>query len=201
MFYVLKRIIITTLTLAFLWCAGLVWFVCEIPRAPVKDDAKTDAIVVLTGGSMRLEHGISLLIDNKAPILFVSGVEEGTPLSTLLRNKEVAALASRTPQERIVLGYRARSTLQNAEETKEWASKSNIKSIRLVTGNYHMIRSAYLLHRAMPDMKIIPDPVFPADFENNTWWLSESSVRLVLSEYHKYMASAFAYMLGILSEE
>jgi len=43
--------------LAVLWGAGLFWFVGQVPREVPADGAATDAIVVLTGGSGRLDEG------------------------------------------------------------------------------------------------------------------------------------------------
>ena len=47
--------------------------------------AATDAIVVLTGGSLRLPSGIALLREGKGDKLFVSGVNQGVNLEDLLR--------------------------------------------------------------------------------------------------------------------
>lgn len=201
MLYLLKRIAVTLLTLAFLWFAGFVWFTLQIPSAPSQDTAQADAIVVLTGGSLRIEHGFTLLLENKAPLLFISGVDQGTTLPALLHGKELSIIADKIPQERVELGYAAHSTLQNAAEIKFWAAKHGIKSLRLVTGNYHMPRSVYLLHQAMPEISIFADPVFPPEFSGNVWWLSGPSLRLMLSEYHKYLASSVAVMLGIISDD
>lgn len=201
MYSLLKRLVATFFTLAVLWGCGFVWFVAQIPTSTARDTARTDAIVVLTGGSLRLEHGLSLLVSERADRLFISGVEEGVSLPSLLRGKEVSNLVGRVPLDKVELGHFARSTLQNAEETRDWVEKHHLRSIRLVTGNYHMPRSHYVMHQAMPEVAIIEDPVFPAEFYNNSWWLSDNTIRLVVSEYHKYMASVLASMLGITSEE
>ncbi len=201
MLSVLKQTAYLLFSVFFIWAAGFAWFVSTIPTSGTLDEARTDAIVVLTGGGLRLEHGLSLLITGKAPVLFVSGVESGVTLPELLRSKGISQIAQQVPHDKVELGYVARSTLQNAEETKSWVMQHNVKSIRLVTGNYHMPRSVFLMHEALPDVAIVADPVFPAEFSNNTWWLSSYGLRLVISEYHKYIASAVAVMLGIISDE
>lgn len=201
MLTMLKRLVSMMLLLIMLWAAGFVWFVMQIPTSPSADAQHSDAIVVLTGGSLRLEHGLKQLIDGKADKLFVSGVKEGVSLTDLLHNKEVIELLPRIPLARVELGFQARSTLQNAEETKAWVNKNQIKSFRLITGNYHTPRSLYVMHKAMPEIIILPDPVFPAEFKQSTWWSMPNAARLVLSEYHKYMASMLADMLGITAEE
>lgn len=198
--FLLKLIFSTLCLIAVLWTAGFGWFVMQIPQQPAQDTQYTEAVVVLTGGSRRLERGLTLLVEGRAPKLFVSGVQEGTPLSTLLGGKEVSDIANKVPQDRVELGYNARSTLQNAEETKTWVLKNRIRSIRLVTGNYHMPRSILLMHELMPDILIIPEPVFPPEFSGN-WWQAEYSLKIALSEYHKYLATLIAHMLGIISDE
>ena len=55
-----------------LWFAGLLWI--ATPPAGDARAARTDAIVVLTGGSLRLQSGIDLLREGKGGKLFVSGV-------------------------------------------------------------------------------------------------------------------------------
>ena len=70
---------------AIAWLAGLVWFVGLVPRNAAADPAATDAIVVLTGGSQRVENGLSLLAEGKAKKLFVSGVYRSTDVKALLR--------------------------------------------------------------------------------------------------------------------
>src|ERR1700674_3533440 len=68
----LCRIAIAGAALCGFWVPGLIWFA----TAPsVEDRAEsTDAIVVLTGGSLRLHSGIALLREGKGRKLFVSGV-------------------------------------------------------------------------------------------------------------------------------
>ena len=113
----------------------------------------------------------------------------------LLRKKEYHAFAGHIPEGSVTLGYQAHSTLGNAEETAQWVAREHIKSIRLVTGSYHIPRSVYELHEAMPGIVIIPEPVFPSHFAHNEWWQFSASIRLVLSEYHKYVTSMIVHTL------
>lgn len=175
--------------LAIAWATGLSLFVAMIPKEAATDKANTDAIVVLTGGSHRLERGFELLAQGRAPRMFISGVENGITVPSLLRNKEYREFANKIPPGSVILGYKAHSTSGNASEIAEWATKENITSIRIVTGNYHIPRSIHEIRQAISKLIIIPEPVFTKHFENNNWWQSWESTRLVISEYHKYMAS------------
>ena len=64
--------------------------------------------------------------------------------------------------------YAATSTMGNAIETADWIKKSGFNSIILVTANYHMPRSLMLFRHIMPEIRIIPHPVFPIQFEPRT---------------------------------
>ncbi len=195
----LKHIFYTLLFFALVWFTGLVWFVTMLPIAPATLNLQTEAIVVLTGGAGRLEKGFTLLLEDKAPRLFISGVEVGVELPELLKQKEIAPIADKIPLQKVELGHNARSTFQNAEETSAWVKQNHIKSIRMVTANYHMPRSLLEMQQAIPDVTILPEPVFPPEFNGN-WLMTESALFLVLSEYHKFLISYAAHKIGILNE-
>jgi len=183
----LRRLGLPTALLAaliVLWLGGLVWFVRAIPTRVVDPESTTDAIVVLTGGSLRVQNGLALLAAGKAKKLFVSGVYHSTDVTALLR-------VSRQSPEHIacciVLGHEADNTFGNALETAQWMRNEGFHSLRLVTANYHMPRSLLEFTRAMPDLHIIPNPVFPESVKPGRWWSSPGSLGLVLGEYHKYL--------------
>src|SRR5262249_10925921 len=88
----------------------------------------------------------------------------------------------------LVLGYLASSTQSNASEVAAFAAARELHTIRLITSHYHMPRSLLEFRAAMPDVAILPDPVFP-DGEREAWWQQEASHKLVLSEFHKYLAA------------
>src|SRR5210317_1855869 len=68
-----------------LWWGGLIWFATQLPRAVPAEKPTTDVIVVLTGGTGRLEAGFQLLSEKRADRLFVSGVARGVDVAALLR--------------------------------------------------------------------------------------------------------------------
>lgn len=179
--------------LAALWVAGLVWFAGKAAGAPRPGPARTDAIVVLTGGSERIATGLTLLAQRRADQLFISGVETGVALDELL------VLAERTPgvlDHRITVGYRAADTLGNAEEAAGWMRARGFRSLRLVTPNYHMPRSLLAFRRLLPDIAIHPHPVQPETVHLDDWWLWPGTTRLLISEYHKYLASWLRFALS-----
>jgi uncharacterized SAM-binding protein YcdF (DUF218 family) len=171
------------------WTAGLVIFVNYIPRTPAPDMPPTDAVVVLTGGSERLSEGLRLLQAGAARKLLVSGVHEDVTLAQL-----VATLPAEAPHPTdaelaccIVLGYEAGNTLGNAQETAAWMAAEGFTSLRLVTANYHMPRSLLEFRQAMPGIRMLANPVFPAQVKREEWWRWPGTAALMVSEYHKFL--------------
>jgi uncharacterized SAM-binding protein YcdF (DUF218 family) len=188
----LRRAIRTVLlglvcALAVAWLIGLAWFANSF-AAPIEAvGTPTDAIVVLTGGSGRIEEGINLLRAGAAPRLFVSGVEPGVELPELLKRAHIA----QGPEDgAITLGHDAETTAANAAETAAWMREQKLHSLRLVTANYHMRRSLLEFRHAMPEMTIIAHPVFPETVKHTRWWAWPGTLQLVAGEYMKYLLSA-----------
>ncbi len=182
----LRRLVQAALVLVLAWFAGFFWFVSELPRHPTTDMTQTDAIVVLTGGANRLAVGLELLDNELADTLFVSGVYTGVDVNTILAldDKAPATLACC-----IELGHSAQHTMGNAEETATWMAEGERTSLRLVTAAYHMPRSLWLFHRQMPDITIVPHPVFLESVDLDGWWYNSNTFSLLAGEYTKYLAS------------
>lgn len=177
---------LAVLAVLIAWGLGLLAFVSAIPETVDDPQGETDAIVVLTGGTGRLEEGITLLSEKRAKKLFVSGVYQGVDVQQLLD------ISRKAPEELtccIALGYAANSTLGNATETAEWLADERFKSIRLVTANYHMPRSLAEFRHVMPNVRIVPHAVFPQQFKRDEWWQWPGTTQLILIEYLKYLAA------------
>ena len=182
---VLRKSAVAGAILCLLWVAGLVWFVIPPPIESRKPP--TDAIVVLTGGSSRLEGGIDLMREGKGRQLFVSGVNQQVDLDELLR---ASGDAPRRFSCCIVVGHEAENTDGNARETAHWMRQQGYHSLRLVTAWYHMPRSLIEFERAMPEMEIVPHPVFPQLVKPHQQWLAwRGAAALLVGEYAKYLAA------------
>ena len=181
-----QLLIFTGVLVIVVWIMGLIWFVDEVPTNRTEDLTRTDAIIVLTGGTGRLEAGLQLLSEGYAKLLFISGVARGIDVQALLK------LVSRNRNDFaccIVVGYRADNTAGNAVETTKWIVENKFDSLRLVTASYHMPRSLFEFRRKMPNIKIVPHPVFPPQFKRQSWWRWPGSARLLASEFNKYLLS------------
>ena len=177
--------VILVLVAVALWAGGLLGFADAMPRSVADAEARTDAIVVLTGGSGRVATGLDLLGRDRAQALFVSGVYRGVEVRHLL--KALAADAGDL-ESRIHLGT-ATNTQENAAETAVWAATRGVTSIRLVTGGYHMPRSLLEFRGAMPDVELVPHPVFPDHVKLAKWWAYPGTLALTASEYTKFVAA------------
>ena len=175
--------------LAFIWSLGFLWFLGLLPdEADHNDFRHTDVIVVLTGGKGRIELGLQRLEQGASGKLYISGVNESSPSDAVFADDLQKNRRYSRFKNAIEIGRKARDTQGNALETLEWMEKHKFTSLRLVTAGYHMPRSLLLFRQAMPDVELVADPVYTANFPRQ-WWRSLSGIRLVLTEYHKYMVT------------
>ena len=181
------RLLVLGLVLTVIWFAGFLYFLSFLPNQDGaslinKDLETTDAVVVLTGGTLRLDAGLAILDQGSAEKLFVSGVHRGVEVSELLRQ-------SRLNPDRmaccVVLGYEASDTTGNAGETAQWVAEQGVETIRLVTAGYHMPRSLLEFRAAMPEITIVPHPVFPTHVKVEDWYLYSGTAELLFGEYTK----------------
>jgi uncharacterized SAM-binding protein YcdF (DUF218 family) len=181
----LKKLIFIITIFASIWMGGLVDFYGRIPPESPPEIAKADAIIVLTGGKKRIEAGVELLRANKAPKMFITGVGKDVGDLALLKRMDVA------PQNaaKISLGHEAVDTFGNVAEAQKWIAENEVKSIILVTANYHMPRALGLFTKTMPDIEIHPYSVISPDFIRTEWPSNEKVRKIILSEYHKFLMS------------
>ena len=192
-----KRLLIWGAFLLLLsWIAGFLSYADTLPATVEDSTSPSEAIVVLTGGTSRINTGLSLLFNGTADKLFISGVYKGVEVRELLESHQAA------PEKVaccIVLGYQADDTRGNAAETRQWVRANNIGSLRLVTAAYHMPRSLLEFRHSMPEVKIIPHPVFPPHVKQQDWWLWPGSRGLIFSEYNKYLLAQLRIWMTRLS--
>lgn len=178
----LKILNVSVLTAAgclWFWLVGWVIFLLAVTIVQPKNiDEPTDAIIVLTGGQNRINTGLDLLQAEKAQLLFISGVDDRVTIEQLVRlwKPEFDYIPCC-----IALGHNANNTEGNARESSEWVRRQDIKSIRLVTSNYHLPRAWIEFTHALPQHKIITHPIHPTSIEGD----SKHFLRLSLAEYNK----------------
>ncbi len=183
-FLTLKVGSFTVVTALLLWVIGFFWFATNLPDKVTDKAQIADAIVVLTGGSDRINTGLDLLSNGQGKKLFISGVYQGVEVQELL---SLSKSAPKNLECCVKLGYQADDTRGNAQESMVWVQEQGYSSLRLVTASYHMPRSLLEFRHAMPDITIYPHPVFPEHVKQKDWWLWPGSMTLILSEYVKFI--------------
>jgi len=182
----IRTVAALTAMIIFVWCGGLVWFVTTLPRDVTDASSRTDGIVVLTGGSERIDEGLKLLADGRSKTLLLSGVHRGTSrqaLAKLTRQKPALFKCC------VELGREANDTVGNAHETAAWAVRNSMESLRLVTSAYHMPRSLVEFRSAMADVRLIAHPVFTNSVKLDGWWRWPGTAMLLAGEFNKYFVS------------
>lgn len=191
---------VLVLTVATAWGIGLARYAGQIATETVAPTEPSDAIVVLTGGSRRMEAGIELLAAGAAPMLFVSGVDHRVDPARVrdLVPDHGDSLEQATIDCCIVLGYGASDTLGNARETALWARATGRKSLVLVTSNYHMPRARLEFAHALPEVRLVPYPVVPPDVRVDAWWRWPGTFGLVAGEWTKFVFARLRIALADL---
>ncbi|NJC04890.1 uncharacterized SAM-binding protein YcdF (DUF218 family) [Sphingomonas kaistensis] len=145
---------------------------------------RTEAVVVLTGGSGRLERGMAVLKRGEAKRMLVSGADPSVTRADLARRLGPDTLG--TLRCCVDLGSEAVDTRSNAEEARRWIVRRGYSSVRLVTSDWHMRRAAYEFRQDLPETTIIEDAV-----------QTRPSLWLLFLEYNKYLLRRAALWLDM----
>jgi uncharacterized SAM-binding protein YcdF (DUF218 family) len=147
-------------------------------------DQHTDAAVVITGGSGRIEHGVDVLARGDAKRLLIAGTDPSVTKPDLVRRLG--------GQKKLVdccvdLGSESVDTRSNAEEAKRWLDKLGYKSLRLITSDWHMRRARYEFRRVLGDKyEVVPDAV-----------KTQPRFMTLFGEYNKYLLRRIAVLFEI----
>ena len=170
------------LVLVFAWFVLLGVYIDDVFNHPFDKTTKADAIIVLTGGTGRIPYGVSLLKNNHAPLLFISGVDSTVNKGDVF---DPQTLPAKTLQCCVEIEKQAKNTAGNIRAIREWATKRNVSSVILVTSDYHMPRVLDYLKKTDT-----PKTVFTASVPYVTREMMMSGIRpwfVILNEFHKYL--------------
>lgn len=178
----MRRLIRFSIFPILLYGAGLLWFMNSLPGPAGAE--KTDGIVVLTGGEGRVARGFELIERGAADRLLISGV------ASEVRPQELAArydVPMATIRCCVDLGRAATDTRTNGQEIAEWVQRRRLRSIRVVTNDWHMPRARKEIGwRLGSTTRIVPDAVH-----------SDRTFKQLFLEYNKYLISPFGEELGL----
>lgn len=190
-------IVLSVFSICFaLWLGGYLYFVYAVNNIKPPENQKADAIIVVTGGSERINKGLDLLNDGYTGELFISGVDKRVTVGKLFSMWD--KFDSRNRPCCITLGHSATNTWGNALETRNWVlAQPDIKTIWLITSAFHMPRAWLELKQAIPDIEILPYPVESSLTvkEQGGFW------RVTMQEYHKTILTFLRLKLLPLEQE
>jgi uncharacterized SAM-binding protein YcdF (DUF218 family) len=163
------------------WALGFIGFAIALPQPAA--GGKSDAAVVLTGGKGRIDRGLEALRRGWSERLLVSGVgRKVKPHEFAAEYKVNSGLMACC----VTLGYEAVDTRSNAQETVTWIARNKVRTLRLVTSDWHMRRAAMELRAAAPAGVTIFEDAVP----------TQPKLRTLFIEYHKLLARYFARAVG-----
>lgn len=170
--------------LAVLYGLGFALFAVTLGEPADADTPNVEAIIAITGGKGRIEHGAQLLAEGKAKRLLIAGADPSVRKEDLVRRLG----APRQLFECCIdLGSESVDTRSNAEEAKRWLDRRRYKSVRLVTSDWHMRRARYEFNRQLDsNIEIVPDAV-----------RTEPNFMTLFAEYNKYLLRRLSVWLDI----
>jgi len=176
---------------------GFVLFVSTIPREEEEFHRSADGIVALTGGASRITDAVELLAAGRGQRLLISGVNPSTTPGELIRlTPELEKLFACC----VDLGHQALNTTGNAMEIARWTREHQFHSIVVVTSAWHMPRALVELDRELAGIELIPHAVVSDRMRDEPWWTNPQTVRLLLIEYVKYLATYARIRLDVFEQ-
>ncbi len=160
--------------LLILYLLGFALFAVTLGQPAAAGSPATQAIVVLTGGTGRIERGVRLLAAGEGQRMLIAGADPSVTKDDLVRRiggqRKLFACC-------VDLGSESVDTRSNAEEAKRWLDWRHFTSVRLVTSDWHMRRARYEFGRTLGEAyRIVPDAV-----------RTEPGLMTLFGEYNKYV--------------
>lgn len=153
------------------------------PQDPL---AKTDAIVVISGGDndARIAKGVQLYKEGWAPALVFSGAAASGNVSNA-KAMERIALRDGVPVSAMLIEENSKTTEENAQFTAELLKQNGIKSFILVTSPYHQRRAYELFKKYYPEATIVNQSAIDSSWRKKGWWQNNVARFLTLGELGK----------------
>ncbi len=160
--------------MALCYALGFLYFALSLPQ-PIAETT-TDAVLVPTGGPGRIARGLEVVRAGDADKMFVSGVDPEVTPQEFAAEFDVQAREMRCC---VTLGFLAVDTRSNAGEAAQWLTSNDVRTVRLVTTDWHMRRAAAELRHSIPATVTVVEDAVPSDTVLSTLFL----------EYNKLLAA------------
>ena len=140
-----------------------------------------DSVIVLAGGKGRIQKGVELFLSLSAQYCVLAGVDK--------KFNRVAYFSKYgiSDNPHIYIDNRSRRTLENAVESWRILEPLNVRSVLLVTSNYHMYRSLFVFKKVFPStVSIFPYSLHSDNFDVHRWYTQVLSSLIIFQEFLKY---------------
>ncbi|WP_379552527.1 YdcF family protein [Erythrobacter sp. W53] len=161
-------------SIVLIYAVGFLAFATTLP-GPISG-AETDAVIVPTGGAGRIARGLAVVRSGKAEQMFVSGVDPEVTEQEFANQFKVTRGEMRCC---VKLGYLAVDTRSNAGEASQWLAENEFTSVRLVTTDWHMRRTASEFRDVLPGTISLVEDAVP----------SKPNLGTLFLEYNKLIAA------------
>jgi uncharacterized SAM-binding protein YcdF (DUF218 family) len=163
-----------------MYALGFIFFAFTLGKPAPSAATPSDAAVVLTGGSGRIEHAVEVLREGKVKRLLVAGADPSVTKSDIARR--LGTGSSKLIDCCLDLGSESVDTRSNAEEAHRWLDQHGFQSLRLITSDWHMRRARYEFEKELGGKhRLITDGV-----------PTEPSFLTLFGEYNKYLLRRIA---------
>ena len=173
------------------------YYLSQIPSTTNQNNTfiNTDGIVVLTGDKNRISEGINILKKNSNQRLLISGVNKK------ISNSAIKSLYANDTETRqlfnccIDFDKISTNTFENSREAYFWARDRQLKTLLIVTSNYHIPRVKLEFSRFFQKDSLYYKSVKVA--KNDKSDISIEMIRKIIFEYIKYLRTSLSFLVKI----
>lgn len=162
-------------------------------KATDVDFKNVELLVVLTGGTGRLDTAYNLFKENNIKMLLVSGAGEKVTFDILANKYGWDA----SLKDNITVESESKTTIDNARYTASKIIEYDLKNICVVTSLTHMKRAYFIFNRVMDglDVNINFYSSNSSELDAEDWWKDYKLSKTVFIEYIKYEYYKFLIFL------
>jgi uncharacterized SAM-binding protein YcdF (DUF218 family) len=156
------------------------------------DNQKADVLLILTGGSERLNEGFKIFKSTDAKRIIISGVGEGVKKSDFSKYFSSYSVDPKL----VILGKTALDTVGNALEANIFMQTNDYKKMLVVTSIYHLPRTKIVFALENPDIDVSYHCVISNNYLSRSW----NNIDIIISEYNKTLAYTAIKLNQIFAE-
>jgi uncharacterized SAM-binding protein YcdF (DUF218 family) len=153
----------------------------HIHRVGTRDEARPADVIMILGAAeyrgrpspvlkARLDHGLELFLDKKAPRILTTGGAGGDPVFTEGEVGRAYLIKHGVPSEAIIVESEADSTAYSTAAASEIMRRMGLRSCIVVSDGYHIFRTKKMLEAQGLKVYGSPRPT-PARSDLREWWL------------------------------